>query len=197
MKATPRMTVSKLTLTLLLAGGTAFTTFAQVGETANATLSGVQNGSLYDYILTLNNTGTVPVGTFWYAWIPGYFFLPSAPASVTVPTGWTYTTPSLSGNYSIEYAANSGYELGGGSSLQFGFSSTDTPTTLAGDASSLSGTPIGTSFVYEGGAFGDPGYQFVVESVPEPSALGLLTASCLCLASAWRRKLRRLSSKIG
>ena len=86
MKITLKLTPMKALLNLLIALGTASVAFAQ-GETGTATLSGVFNAGLYDYTITLNNTSTTPIGTFWYAWVPGGFFLPSTPASVTAPPG--------------------------------------------------------------------------------------------------------------
>ena len=120
----------------------------------SAQISGVSiGGGLYDYSITLTNKGdsTSPVGTFWYAWIPGQNYLPSDPASVSSPTGWTDTI-SGSGGYGIHWTTSSA-ALAQGSSLLFSFESTDTPTTLAGNAVSFPTTPIGTSFVYGGAAF--------------------------------------------
>ena len=196
MKITPKLTFAKLPLTLLIALGTASAAFAQ-GETGTATLNGVQNGSLFDYTLTLNNTGTTPIGTFWYAWVPGGFFLPSTPASATAPTGWT---ADIFQSYSIQYTANSSADyLAGGSSLNFSFTSTDTPVALAGNVpiGTYAGTPIGTSYIYSAAPFSDSGYEFVVQSVPEPSVLGLLTAGFLGLVSTRRWKLRRPGTVIG
>jgi len=183
---------AKSSLTLLITLAAASGSLAQNGpELGTATLSGVQNAGLYDYTITLNNTGTVPIGTFWYAWIPGQFYLPSNPSSVTAPTGWSFSTPSSGGSYSIEYTASSSlYDLAPGANLSFEFASTDTPGTLAGDSTAYPGTPIGTSFLYEAGAFSDAGKQFVVQSVPEPSAMSFLGAGFLVLAFAGHRKLR-------
>ena len=129
MKITLTLAFTKALLTFLIALGTASAAFAQ-GETATAQLSGVFNAGVYDYTITLQNTSTTPIGTFWYAWIPGEFFLPSTPASETPPTGWT---ASVVGSYSIEYTESSpSYALGGGASLNFYFTSTDTPAALAG-----------------------------------------------------------------
>jgi len=192
MKTVYKLISAKSFLPFLLALGTASAAFAQNGpELGTATLSGVPNGSLYDYTITLHNTGTVSVGTFWYAWIPGGFFLPSTPSSETAPTGWSV---SVQGSYSIEYAASSSaYDLAPGSSLNFQFASTDTPAALAGNSPHDPSYPVGTSFLYEGAAFSDAGYEFVVQSVPEPSSLGLLTAGLLGLALAGRRKLGKLA----
>ena len=183
----------KLSSTLLIMLGTASGAFAQ-GETGTATLSGVQDGSVYDYTITLHNTSSVAIGTFWYAWIPGQFYLPSAPTSVTAPIEWTESTPNSMGNYSIEYVAIPGHALGGGASLDFYFSSTATPATLAGNSLyyPTSHTPIGTSYLYNA-TFSDAGYEFVVQSVPEPSVLGWLTAGLLGLLMAVRRQPRKLA----
>ena|GEM_PF-1486966 len=190
MKITSKLNHRKVFLNLLAGLGTASAVFAQNGpERGTATLSGVQNGGLYDYTITLDNTGTVPIGTFWYAWIPSGFFLPSTPATETAPTGWSAT---VIGSYSIEYtASSSAYDVGAGSSLNFDFSSTDTPAALAGNSPHDLSYPVGTSYLYEGAAFSDAGYQFVVQSVPEPSALSLLAFGFLGLAFAGHRKLRK------
>ena len=190
MKTALKQISFKVSLTLFIVLGTVSTVFAQ-GETGTATLSGVPAAGMYDYTLTLHNTGTVPIGTFWYAWVPGEFFLPSSPSSPTTPLGWSASTPSSSGRYSVEYTASSGYALAGGGTLSFGFTSPDTPATLAGNSPAYPGTPIGTSFLYSGGPFSDAGYQFVVQSVPEPSALGFLGACVLGLVLAGRGKLRK------
>ena len=50
----------------------------------------------YDITLTNSAASNAPIGTFWYAWIPGEDFLATSPISVTPPTGWvdniTHTT---------------------------------------------------------------------------------------------------------
>jgi hypothetical protein len=80
MKMTLKLISPKLFLNLLVALGTASVAFAQ-GEAATGTVSGQLNGSLYDYSITLNNTsGSVSIGSFWYAWtptIPPFFFIPT------------------------------------------------------------------------------------------------------------------------
>src|SRR5580692_4449185 len=129
MKIISTITNGKLCIAFLLALGATTVASAQ-NETGSATLTGVQDGSLYDYTLTLDNTGTVSIGTFWYAWIPGGFFLPSTPATATAPTGWT---ADIFKSYSIQFTASSSASyLAGGDSLNFYFTSTDTPAALAG-----------------------------------------------------------------
>jgi hypothetical protein len=187
------MTLSKLCFTLLLAAGPACIAVGQT-ETASATLTGVQSGSLYDYTLTLDNTGPVPIGTFWYAWVPGAFFLPSTPASATAPTGWN---ADIFHSYSIQYTASSSADyLAPGSSLNFSFTSTDTPAALAGYSPHDPSDLVGTSYIYSAGPLSDSGYEFVVQSVPEPSALGWLAAGFLGLAIVQRRKWRRAGASL-
>ena len=60
------------------------------GISATATLSETQaSAGVYNYALTLNNTGTTSIGTFWFAWVPGAGFLTTTPSSISSPAGWT------------------------------------------------------------------------------------------------------------
>src|SRR5258706_349712 len=53
---------------------------------ASATITPSQLGpSSYEYAMTLTNTGTTPIGTFWFAWFPGYDLLPHAPSAIKSP----------------------------------------------------------------------------------------------------------------
>src|SRR5271154_6126393 len=65
------------------------------GETASGTVSGVlasDSSGDYDYTITLMNTSSsVSIDGFWYAWVPGEFYLPADPNSATAPAGWTAT----------------------------------------------------------------------------------------------------------
>src|ERR1700690_2387031 len=103
MKMTLKLISPKLFLSLLIALGSASIAFAQ-GEAATGSVSGVQNGGVYDYTITLNNTsGSVSIGSFWYAWTPNispFFYLPGVPSSASGPAGWT---GSVVGN-SIQYS---------------------------------------------------------------------------------------------
>src|ERR1700753_1111245 len=59
-------------------------------ERAAATLSFTQiNTTTYHYKITLNNTGTTNVGTFWFAWVPGEDFMPTSPTNISSPPSWT------------------------------------------------------------------------------------------------------------
>src|ERR1700688_2789545 len=55
------------------------------GITATATFTDTPNASLpgvNDYSITLNNTGTTTIGTFWFAWVPGAGFLSATPTDI-------------------------------------------------------------------------------------------------------------------
>ena len=65
-------------------------------------------GGLYNYSILLQNTGTTAIGTFWYAWIPGQFYLPGTPTNIQPPPGWFYSIVNSGGaDASILYSANS------------------------------------------------------------------------------------------
>jgi hypothetical protein len=185
MKITLKMIPTKLFLSFLVALGTASVAFAQ-GEVATGDVSGQPSGSVYDYTITLNNnSGSVSIGSLWYAWTPTispFFYLPSPPTSASAPVGWT---ASIVAN-SIQYV-DSGTPLVPGQSIQFQYVASFTPAQLTGNA--------GYSYVYSGGIEGDPGAFVNIQTVaaPEPSSLGLLMAGFLGLTLAGRRKLRKLA----
>jgi len=155
-------------------------TLFSVGLAASAQMSlvsttGTAAHPVYHYELTLKDTGTTSIGTFWMAWVPGEDFLPSVPLSQSNPAGWAN---SLSGSgdafdgSSIMWVAQSpAAALTAGKSLSgFAFSSPDSPAALAGRSPTHSTTPVLTSFVYSGTPFSDAGYQFVVAPPAAPSA---------------------------
>ncbi len=168
---------------------------AFAGLTATATITETPAGSDYNYAITLQNTGTTTVGTFWYAWIPGANYLTTPPLSVTSPSGWSeQVTHDFAGDgYGVEWTANSSASyITAGSSLPFSFESADTPTSVMGLSAIYPTTPTGTSFVYSQGAFSDSGYQFVVAAVPEPSPLILVAgAFATALGVCHMRRRRR------
>ncbi|HLH55667.1 MAG TPA: PEP-CTERM sorting domain-containing protein [Verrucomicrobiae bacterium] len=142
------------------------------GQIATGTLSSSGAGP-YSYLLTFSDAAgaTSPIGSVWYAWVPGSFYLPAVPTSASSPAGWTAT---ISAN-SIQYVANSAANdiLPGHTLSGFGYLANFTPAQLNAAPNS------GVSVAYSGGLFSDGGYTFTVtQAVPEPSALGLLVIGC-------------------
>jgi hypothetical protein len=164
---------------------------AQEAATANLSLlstGGTSANPVFNYSLTLDNTGTTNIGTFWYAWVPGEDFLPSVPSNVTAPAGWhiaiTGAGNSLDGS-AIQFEGNSNFVAPGGSLGGFDFSSPDTLAALAGSSPSHPSVPAQTFTTYTGGtAFSGAAFTSVATetAVPEPASCGLLilAGSLLC-----------------
>lgn len=145
-----------------------------MAESASAQLtllstSGTAGNPVYNYDVTVTNTGTTSLGTFWMGWMPGQDFLPSTPGAVSSPSGWTSTLTGSGNNLdgtAIEWVASSnpiapGQSLGG-----FDFSTKDSPQSLAANSPSHPASPALTSFVYGGAPFSDAGFTFVVSPAP-------------------------------
>lgn len=175
----------RILLGLMLVAGTAASVHAQ-GQLASGTVSGSGSGP-YTYSLSFSDgaSATSPIGSIWYAWIPGFFYLPGVPTSVSAPPGWTATIVANS----IQYAATSpADDITAGSTLSgFGFQAAFSPAQLAAAPNS------GLSVAYSGGIELDPGNTFTVEPavVPEPSTLALLLCGATGLCVVGRRRLLR------
>ena len=154
-----------------------------LSETASGQLqlvstTGAQANPVFNYNLTVTNTGTTPLGTFWFGWLPGENFLPSVPTSPANPTGWTSALMGVGNSAdgsSIQWVAQSaGADIAPGQSLSgFDFSSADSPSVLAGFSPQHSTSHAMTSFVYGGGPFSDGGFEFVVTGVSAGSATSI------------------------
>ena len=100
------------------------------GDIPSGTILGTGTGP-YSYSLTFSDAAgaTSPIGSVWYAWIPGAFYLPSSPSSASAPAGWT---ASIVGD-SVQFVANSSaFDIAPGGSLPgFGYHASFSPSTLA------------------------------------------------------------------
>jgi hypothetical protein len=164
-----------------------------ISATATLTETGTV-GSEFEYSLSLDNTGSVPINAFWYGWIQFAFDLPTIPTSVTAPSGWAGTVQGKS----IQFANNSGSAIAPGAFGTFTFESTSTPTAMT--TGSNGGAPTGDSVAYatvaamQSSDQSDPGiatgpFQPTLTTVPEPSTFGLL-ATGLGGVSAWMARRR-------
>ncbi|MGP8239403.1 MAG: hypothetical protein ACLQVW_28860, partial [Limisphaerales bacterium] len=107
--------------------------------TVTATIYGVAAGGSYDYTVTLQNTGTNALNSFWYGWTDSGNNLPSVPSSAGNSLGWSN---ALSGN-SIKWTNSSSTPLAPGASSSFTFVSGDSP-------SAITTSPSGESVAYVG-----------------------------------------------
>ena len=139
-----------------------------MSESASTSISAVQLGAdSYQYTITLNNTGSTLIGTFWFSWVPGAGYLPDTP-NFSAPTGWTAHqtngSPPQDG-YSIQWVANSfATALQPGTSSTFTFTSATPPAVLFGESTIHPPTPVDTAVIYSGAPFSDGGFTFAANS---------------------------------
>ena len=148
-------------------------------------------GGVYDYTLTLNNTGSEAVQSLWLGWA-----LSSNPVfdviNPTTPGNNLAWSSTIDGN-SIKYAGTAGTAIPMGGSGTFTFDSTSTPAQFMSQAAGQSV------------AYGIDASQFAIEdnslhsvefapsvATPEPSTLGLLAVGSASLLGALRRRSRSL-----
>jgi hypothetical protein len=155
---------------------------------ASATFTDTEvSPGVYQYDLTLSDTGTTNVGTFWFSWVPGDGFMTATPTGIVSPAGWTESVTSAGG--AIQWI-DTGALTPWSSQSGFEFDSTLTPSQLEGPSVAIPADPVATSFVYIGAPFGDPGFQLVATpagTTPEPATI-LLTALGIGLVTLTARK---------
>jgi hypothetical protein len=183
----------RLLLTLLLLLGTTDRLHAhQIW--ANAEISGQPDGDLFDYTLTLNNTGTSTsqIETFYFCWEgpTGHNLMPSSPTNVLSVAGWTaqVTNNGASDGYAILFKTTTA-PLNPNSSLTFDFQSADSLAVLQGVSPFDGHAGVMTCFLYSGPGLMGVGAQLTAEVVPEPSPSALLTFGLLgVLLAGWRKR---------
>jgi hypothetical protein len=144
-----------------------------IDATATYTDSEISPGD-FQYDLTLNNTGTTTIGTFWFSWIPFAGFMSVSPTDVASPTGWSDVITN--GGGAIQWTTTTALLASGDSLSGFDFDSTMTPAQLAADFTGMgtgSGDPITISTVYAGEPLAGPSDVFAATAAtaatPEPA----------------------------
>jgi hypothetical protein len=141
---------------------------------------------VFQYDLTLNNTGTTAIGTSWFS---------VSPTNVMSPAGWTDTLTNTGA--SIQWLTAT--PIAPGTSVSgFIFDSTVTPAQFMGTFAGPglgAGDPITTATIYIAAPSGDPRAQITattaaVVGTPEPSWLSLaaIAMGLLALAAGISRK---------
>lgn len=180
-----------------------FAALPALGQTANAsaTFTAHDNGDgTWNYSMSLKNTGTTNIETWWFGWIPGYDFM-SDPRSVlnnplsnlTAPSNWSVSDQpeDFSPNYhSVQWVTTTSPLTPGATLAGFNFTSTESPTNLTGPSYFGAFYPVDSSYVYVGAPETDAGFLFEpsqVTATPEPFSLSLLAFSALLLRRPSRR----------
>lgn len=172
-------------------------THLQAGILASATYTDTLiSPGTYQYDLTLTNTGTTTIGTFWFGWVPGAGFLSATPTSIVNPAGWSDVVTNS--NMAIQWTTTTSLLMPGDSVSGFEFDSTETPTQFLGTVPSGlgAGDPVTTGFVYIDAPLADPGFQLVATpaaiGTPEPSTFALaFMAIAAGIAGLQLRRTRR------
>jgi hypothetical protein len=173
--------LKSLIIPLSLAAMLAASTLSSFAQDATATISDVAaGGGVFDYTITLQNTGSTSLDSFWYAWTLSGNNLTADISNPGSSLGWVDT--AIEGNTSISWEGNSSDALAPSQSATFTFDSTETPT-------AITTSPSGKSVAYVSGTGpstfdqNDPGVATPVFSptltVPEPSSLTLLAGGLL------------------
>ncbi len=168
--------LTTVALTAVLAGK------ATAAETATTSIAGTPlGGGIFQYDISLTNTSTdgSTIGTLWFAWIPGDFYMEATPTNVSNSAGWQNNIIG-GGGESIQWQAGStALLLAPGNTDQFMFDSTETLAQLEGPSTEGNKLTETTSFLYSGDtAFSGNALEIVIPAaVPEPATLSLLALS--------------------
>jgi hypothetical protein len=160
-------------LSLALAAGLAASTISSQAQSATATISGASvGGGLFDYTITLDNTGTVALESFWYAWTQDGNNLTTDPTVANNSLGWVNGLDSNS----IQWKGSASDALQAGQKATFTFVDTENPTTITTSPQGESVAYVGSIDFSQGVSGDSTGIFSPVLVVPEPSSLTLLAA---------------------
>lgn len=159
-------------LSLAVATALVAATVSSHAQSATATISAVAAGNSYDYTITLKNTGSVALNSFWYGWTTSGNNLPADPSSPTNSLGWGN---NLDGN-SIKWVNSSGTALASGASATFTFVSSSSPSAITTSPSGESVAYVGAIDFSEGKA-GDSTAAFSPALVSSPPAVPTVAAT--------------------
>ncbi len=174
---------------LVTSTGLAISAVSGHAQSATATISGILNGGLYDYTITLHNTGGTVLDSFWYAWTlsGNNLSTPITAGSAASSLGWVNS--AIEGNTSISWGGNAGNALASGGTTTFTFTSTEDPVSITTGTSGQSVAYVG-GIDFSQGAPGDSTGVFspTLQTVPEPSSAGLMAAGLFGLLFRTVRK---------
>jgi hypothetical protein len=176
-----------LRLALAVAVGLGISAVSGHAQSATATISYTTAGANFDYTITLFNSGSTSLNSFWYGWTDTGNNLPSDPGTLGNSLGWG-NNPD--GN-SVMWVNSSGTALAPDKSATFTFVSSSSPT-------AITAPPSGESVVYVNGidfsqgVSGDSSGAFSpVLVTPEPSSAALLAAGLGVMGLVFRRQISR------
>jgi hypothetical protein len=146
---------------------------ARAGDGASAVLSASPSSGGYLDSITLTDTGSTNIGSFWFSWLPGIDYMSVSPTNVQMPSGWSeaITNTGPGDGYAIEWINQSGPALTPTNSLGgFTFNTTLPPSDFNG--------VDGYAYVYQGVPETEPdaegAFLRVTVVTPEPASMGLL-----------------------
>ncbi|HWD91787.1 MAG TPA: hypothetical protein VG938_05500 [Verrucomicrobiae bacterium] len=156
------------------------------GQGAIATISqtGGTTGS-FDYSLTLKNTGSVDLNSFWYGWTDFGNNLPANPSSAANSLGWANVLDFNSIQWQNTTSASA---LAPGQSATFTFvtASTLSQLTTGSSGQSVAYTSDTVQFNQAIAGQSSPVFSPTIVTVPEPS-MGMLAIGSLLLCALRRR----------